>query len=381
MSCRLFIIAVAALLGSWLSSAPSAWCQSAPVPAALGDLDDLLAKAMQGTKAPAMGVLIIRDGKIVGTAVRGLRRNDAADKVQIGDVWHIGSGGKAMTVTMIARLVDEGRLSWTTPLATLLPDLAPTMDPQYRAVTLAQLVSHHTGLPHDLNNVTALEDLAKTASRSDPMKMRAAYIALALRDKPVGPIGSFNYSNTGLLIAAAAAERATGAPFEQLIVEKVFKPLGMDHVGFGATPAGQPQGHANGKPNAPGDGNPEFFAPAGNMFLPLSDWGLFCLDQLQGAAGQGKLLKPETYRFIQSRQARDGNVAMGWGLQDKIQGHQGPVLVHAGSDTTWFAVAALFPRTQGGVLVAANAGEGMGADKAVIAALKSAADAVSPRLN
>jgi hypothetical protein len=116
------------------------------------------------------------------------------------------------------------------------------------------------------------------------------------------------------------------------------------------------------------------------MYLPLGEWGIFCLDQLRGAAGRGKLLKPESYALIQSRQPGDGNVAIGWGVQNKIQGHQGPVLVHAGSDTTWFAVAALFPKTQGGVLVAANAGDSMGADKAVIAALRGAADSVSPLL-
>jgi hypothetical protein len=71
---------------------------------------------------------------------------------------------------------------------------------------------------------------------------------------------------------------------------------------------------------------------------------------------------------------------MGWGVQDKIGDRRGPVLVHVGSDTTWYAVAALFPKTQGGVLVVANAGESLGADQAVIAALKSAIGSVSPAI-
>ncbi len=378
---RVAIIA-ATLLGTAVWWANFAWCEAAVAAAApvapLGDLDGVLAKAMQGTKVPAMGVLVMRDDKVAGVAVRGVRRNDATDPVRIGDVWHIGSDGKAMTVTMIARLMDRGVLSWTTPLEILLPDQAATMNPQYRKVTLVQLLSHHTGLPHDLKDLKALEALAKSMETAPPEKQRAAYVSLALRDTPVGPVGAFNYSNTGLIVAAVAAERATGKPFEQLITEEVFTPLGMTHVGFGATPVGQPQGHSGGKPNAPGDGNPEFFAPAGNMYLPLGEWALFCLDQLRGAAGRGRLLKPETYTLIQSPQPGEGHAAMGWGVQDKIQGHQGPVLVHAGSDTTWFAVAALFPKTQGGVLVVANAGDSMGADKAAIAALRDAVGSVSP---
>jgi hypothetical protein len=49
----------------------------------------------------------------------------------------------------------------------------------------------------------------------------------------------------------------------------------------------------------------------------------------------------------------------------------GPILHHEGSDGAWYAVAALFPKTGAGVLVAANAGkdmDGMALDMAVAAA-------------
>jgi hypothetical protein len=46
------------------------------------------------------------------------------------------------------------------------------------------------------------------------------------------------------------------------------------------------------------------------------------------------------------------------------------VLVHTGSDGTWFAFAALFPKTGTGVLIVANAGKSMGGEKAVMKAVK-----------
>jgi hypothetical protein len=62
---------------------------------------------------------------------------------------------------------------------------------------------------------------------------------------------------------------------------------------------------------------------------------------------------------------------LAWGVSDDIGGYKGPVLVHAGSDSNWFALALLFPQTQNGILVAANAAEDMGADKAAKAVVRA----------
>jgi CubicO group peptidase (beta-lactamase class C family) len=349
-------------------------CLAGPVRAA--DLAPVLAKAMDGTRVPAMGVLLIRDRKVDGEAVRGVRRIDQPNPVTADDVWHIGSDGKAMTVTMIGRLVDRGVLSWSTPLSQMLPDLAQTMQPQYRAVTLEQLLSHHSGLPHDLTGADSLIwSIART--RTTLTRQRLTYIAKALQEPPVGPTSAFNYSNTGLIVAAAVAERATGTSYEDLMRKEVFAPLGMSHVGFGVTHPGQPMGHLDGRPAKPEDGNPDFFAPAGNMYMPLGDWARFCIDQLDGAAGQGRLLKPETYRMMQTDRFGDG-VALGWGTKASLAGRRGPVLVHAGSDGTWYAVVALFPAAGSGVLVTANAGESMGAKAAVESVVGSVVADLSP---
>ena len=345
-------------------------------PGRAGELDDVLAHAMEGSKVPAMGVALIKDGKVAGLAVRGVRRMDGADPVQPDDPWHIGSDGKAMTVAMVARLVEQGKLSWTTPLSKMLPELAASMQAQYRDVTLVQLLAHHTGLPHDIVDEKVLQAFFTSPSGGTLTQQRQAYIARALQDAPVGPTTAFSYSNTGLLIAAVVAERATGKPFEALMREEVFAPLGMRHVGFGLTHRGQPQGHLQGRVATPADGNPDFFAPAGNMYMPLSEWAAFCIDQLEGEAGRGKLLKTETYRLTHI--AQPGGGGMGWGVQETIAGRQGPVLVHAGSDGSWMAIVALFPTRGTGVLVTANAGEDMGGDAADKAAFAQVLDRLSP---
>jgi CubicO group peptidase (beta-lactamase class C family) len=362
----------------------------APAPPALAeDLTPVLAAAMAGTQVPAMAILVIQDGKIAGQAVRGVRRNDAPDPARIGDVWHIGSDGKAMTATLIARLVDRGLLAWDIPLERMLPELAATMRPQYRQVTLLQLLSHHAGLPHDLIDIKAIE-----AFYADPRPLpaqRLAYLALALKDPPLAPPGtSYNYSNTGFVLAAAIAERAAHAPYEDLMRREVFTPLGMTSVGFGLTHGDEPRGHYGGKPireTADGkpifvapdgaDGAPLFFAPAGNIHLAIGDWAKFCLDQMAGAHGRGKLLKPATYALMQT--AQPGDVyGLGWGVQPTLAGRRGPALTHTGSDGDWYAVVVLFPGSQSGVLATANAGESMAGDKAARAAARALLPTLSP---
>jgi CubicO group peptidase (beta-lactamase class C family) len=338
------------------------------------DLNPILDAAMKGSQVPALGLLVIRDGKIVAQAQRGVRRNDAADPAQASDVWHIGSDGKAMTATMIARLVDRGVLKWTTPLDQLLPDLAADMRPEYRRMTLVELLSHRAGLPHDVVDMAVFERVGK--ERQPPRQQRLDYIAVALRDAPVNTPGTaFSYSNTGYLIAAAAAERAAGKSYETLIREEVFAPLGMASPGFGLTPKGQPQGHVDGHPAT--EGNPAFFAPAGNIYLSLRDWSKFCIDQMEGADGHGRLLKPETYRLMQTPQG-GGVYAFGWGVIPRAMGRQGPVLTHDGSDGNWYAQAVLFPRTRSGALAVANAGEAMGGEKADEAAIRAVVADLSP---
>jgi CubicO group peptidase (beta-lactamase class C family) len=342
-------------------------------PAFAEDLGPTLDAAMKDTKIPAMGMLIMRDGKITGQAQRGVRRNDGSDPVRPGDVWHIGSDGKAMTATMVARLVERGLLRWDEPLDEMLPQLAAAGRADYRKVTLIQLLTHQSGLPHD---VVDEKQLTPFFTDKRPLTaQRLAYLALVLKDPPVNTPGTtFSYSNSGFLLAAAAAERATGKPYETLMRSEVFEPLGLRSPGFGVTHAGQPIGHLDGKPATPLDENPDFFAPAGNIYLTLDDWGRFCLDQMAGSGGHGRLLKTETYRLMQTAHA-GGDVGLGWGVAPSFSGRQGPALVHAGSDGTWYAIVVLFPADGSGVLVAANAGQDVAG-----AAEKVAIKAVLPTL-
>ena len=331
------------------------------------ELSAAIAAAQSRSKVPALGAVVLRDGAVSAQAVLGVREAGIKAAVALDDVWLIGSTGKVMTVAMIARLVERGLLAWDTPPDAMLPDMAGSMRPEYRKVTLVELLSHRAGFARDLRNEQTMVAFFRDSRPS--AAQRLSYVAAALKDKPEANPGTFSYSNAGFIVATVIAERAAHASYEELMAAEVFRPLGMTRTGFGNTGEGQNRGHRHGKPMRQmaglDDGAPRMYAPAGFLHMSLEDWAKFNLDQLAGAAGKGKLLSPASYRLMQT--AQPGSPAgLDWGVQQSIAGRQGPVLVHQGSDGNWLAIAVLFPGQGTGALMVANAGPDMGADQVLM---------------
>ncbi len=240
--------------------------------------------------------------EVAGTRQRG------GDPVQPGDAWHIGSLTKSMTATLAARLVEQGAITWGTPVDALLPDAGAA----WADVTLTELLHHRSGMAANLPRWRA-------ALRPG----RAAYLAHMLASTPAGPRGEFLYSNAGYVVAGAMLEAAGGADYETLLARHVFAPLGMENVGFGA-PA-DIWGH-DPDPVAPGwraDNLPAMSA-AGRVHLPPEAM----LRYLAAHASQDVGFLPDAAWDMLHEP--EGDYAMGWAV-----GEGG--LTHAGSNTLWFA--------------------------------------------
>ena len=344
--------------------------QEPPLPATL-------ATAMEGKVVPALAVLVIRGGQVVDQAVLGVHDLESRSAATPDDRWNLGSDGKAMTATMIARLVERGVLSWEAPLSAMLPDLAADMRPEYRDVTLLELMSHRAGLPENISDKTYFQTFY---ADSRPLsEQRLSYLREAVAETPVGPArGEASYSNTGLILAGAIAEHATGQPYETLMQDEVFGPLGMTSAVFSQSPdAGETFGHVEGRVAGLTDANPQMILPAGGVRMTLADWARFCIDQMAGEQGRGKLLRAESYRLLHTPRG-DTIFALGWGVPPQIAGRAGPVLTHGGSDGNWFAFVALFPGSENGVLAVANAADSMGGDVAVMAAARAVIQTLAP---
>jgi CubicO group peptidase (beta-lactamase class C family) len=330
-----------------------------------------LEAAREKHPVPAIAALVEVRGTLASEAV-GIRAQGHTEPATVEDRWQIGSDTKAFTATMIMRLAERDVLSLDDTLAKLLPDMAATMDPAYRKVTLAQLLSHTAGLPPltDGRDLPAFMEVIRGAGDVRGERAAAARHYLAL--PPASKVGDFAYSNLGYIVAGAIAEARTGKSWEELLREEVFAPLGIVHAGFG--PPGtsaridEPRGHrpVAGRlvaldPADPQSDNPRALGPAGTMNITLAGWARFARDQMEGARGHGKLLSAAGYRRLQTPVT--GNYALGWGAKLDAAGMP-VILAHTGSNGYWLADIRIQPADGLVELVAMNAGDA-GAQKAL----------------
>jgi CubicO group peptidase (beta-lactamase class C family) len=76
----------------------------------------------RGGERFGMAAAVLRGERIIAQGVAGVRKRGTADRITLDDRFHLGSAAKAMTATLVAMLVEEGKLNWTTPLGELFAD-------------------------------------------------------------------------------------------------------------------------------------------------------------------------------------------------------------------------------------------------------------------
>ena len=340
-------------------------------------LDSLLEPIRERHRLPALAAAAVRDGEVIARGAVGLRAIGSVDPVTVDDLWHIGSCTKAFTSTLIALLVDQGKLSWTTTIGEVFPDFASEIRPEYLDVTIEQLLRHRSGLPTDRRPDPGIRSQLRSLSGSIREQRRQA-AKLVLRQAPAAPAGTkMMYSNYGYMVAGAMAEEVTGHSWEELLRERIFDPLGMSTAGFGAPGlAGaltQPRGHRRGVPVEPGPlaDNAPVIGPAGTIHLSLADWAKFAALHLAGLRGESDFLKPETFTRLYTP-SPGGDVALGWGVDD-WPGGIGRLVTHAGSNGSWFARIVLSPTRNLAILVTINSSgpeAGQATDETVLALLR-----------
>lgn len=288
------------------------------------------------SQAPAIGVGWAFEGGSRTVLVDGVRSLGALARVTESDAWHIGSDTKSMTATLVARLVEAGRLRWTTTVGELLSPIVPDIRADYRQATLVDLLSHHAGLPRDARTGAIT---FTTGRLKDARAERLAYARLVLAQAPVAaPRTTTNYSNAGYVVIGSMLEQAMGAPWEKLIAEHLFAPLRMRSAGFGppATPGriDAPVGHARSRDNKlhpytnPAVADlPTVVGPAGLVHVSLGD----LLVYLEAHRDRPeRLLTRAGWDKLQTPPFSDG-YALGWGVDGNGS------LSHGGSNGMWFA--------------------------------------------
>lgn len=346
----------------------------AVVAAEAEDVSAALEEIRTKHKQPAMVAAVISSERLIALGAAGVREDGKPDLIAVADRFHVGSCTKAITATMIATLVEEGKIDWQTTLGEVFDDFE-SMNPAFAKVTVEQLLTHRAGVPSFTAGASA-EFMHTTNLTGTPQEQRREFARRVLAGKPIHEPGSkMVYSNGGYGIAAAIAEKVSDSSWEDLLRNRIFKPLGMDSAGFGWPARGdaldQPRGHwAHGsqlKAHWPNDDYelPPCLAAAGNVHCSVEDFSKFAQIHLKGLRGQTEFLKPESFQKLHTLGL--DNYAMGWIENDRPDGQH--TCWHNGSAGTFFAWMTLWLKSDLAIVVITNAGNGEPACQAATEAL------------
>ncbi|HLZ74573.1 serine hydrolase domain-containing protein [Phenylobacterium sp.] len=248
-------------------------------PAAAAEIDAVYAAFAERVEAPGVVAGVVKDGGLAHLFTHGVSDLATGAPVTADTCFRIASMTKQVTATAILMLRDEGRLSLEASALTYVPELAdlppPTADSP--PITVRDLLSHTEGFVTD-------DPWADRAMRMTPDDFTAF-----LRDGGLfaqAPGVAFEYSNLGYGILGRIISNLCGRPFQQVIGERLLRPLGMDATRFDpdAVPDGQRargywrRGGAYGEEPPEPDGE---IAAMGGIITPAKDyarWVAFLLD-------------------------------------------------------------------------------------------------------
>ncbi len=351
MSDRRFALLLWLMLAAGSVNAQSAGLPMTSEVGAEAAVKSLLREVREQYELPAIAAVAVKADSVLSTVAVGVRRLGHTDQVVPTDRFHIGSNGKAIASTVIAKLIEEGVLAWDSRPIDVFPELGSSVHDGFREVTLQQLLGHRAGLPQYLTPRSMRSAEGRVDNSDSPRAQRRALAIWLLQQAPDVAADVDHYSNVGYTIAAAMAEAAAKEPWESLLESRLAEPIGITlwrgqparvdpaqpwghrpksyfGIGHAGQHATKPQDYLNLGP---------LFLPAGDLALSPSDYAAFLQQHLSGLKGTDGLLQASSIRYLHF--GPDG-YALGWGEStlDGALAH-----THMGSEGTFVAAVMLLP--------------------------------------
>lgn len=295
-------------------------CSCASMPSFESSLQlDREVDILRADGVPAVGLAVVscEGGSMSVGGVRQLGSGEAAPE---NARFNIGSNAKSMLATVAARLEAEGHLDFDDTLGELWPQAAVAA-PDKAGITLAQFLSHESGLPA-FDTGAALEAVPEFRGTDEEVRSQAALFFLR-QPLETPPGTSVVYSNAGYVVAAAVLEEVTGTPLPRLLDEGLFRPLRISGE-LGEPRRLDPEGGLFGHYQTEGrielnDAEeppvPVFLEGAGNVSLSTADYARYVQTHLCALQGQSAYLGQNAARRLHGRGRLNGT-GLGWGATE-----------------------------------------------------------------
>lgn len=323
---------------------------------------ELIEEARLATGVPGVAVAVVQDGKIVFERGFGVRELGKPAKVTPATRFMIGSLTKSLTTVMMARLADQKKLTWETPVTQLAPSFALGDEAATKALQLRHTVCACTGMPR--RDLEFIFEYAKVTPEQRLASMKTM--------KPTTGFGeTFQYSNLmvaagGYIAAQQAKPGSYAASYDAAMRAEVFGPLGMKSTtlsakqalsGEHAMPHGRPLSMRYEPIPMAIEGAVESVGPAGAAWSTVRDLARYAALELGEGVVDGKqIVSKENLLARRVPQVKISNTSA-YGLGLFVDTDRGVQVVHHGGNTLGFT-ADFFALPEHGVagIVLTNAG-------------------------
>lgn len=182
--------------------------------------EDALSRVMWRHHAVGGTAAVFENGKIMKSAAWGLSRRAPRTQAAIRTVYRAASVSKLVTALGAMKLREEGRIDLDADISGILGGECGDILSAHSVITLRMLLTHTSGL--------------RDGHIYQQSILRGVRLSDILHGDSFGEQGVLEYSNLGAGIAGAVMARATDTPFDTLMCETVFEPLGVSASFFPA---------------------------------------------------------------------------------------------------------------------------------------------------
>ncbi len=289
------ILAALLILAAGVVSGEQAHLQSIP-----HDLDAEFARILDEAGVPGGAFVVVHGNRIVHASSHGVRASGNPDPVTVDTVFRLASVSKTFAAQLTALLVDDGLLSWDEAVIDHVPELRFATPEHARQLRIRHLLGQSTGIVPN-----AYDNLLNASQGLDQILPRFAEV-----EPMCAPGSCYTYQNVLFALVEPAIERSTGFSYDELLVERVMKPLDMRNASVGIagyrSAADRALPHARrfrGGPWQPTEVNENYYrvAPAAGVNASALDLGQWLIAQL---GHRPEVITPALTEGLTTRQVR-----------------------------------------------------------------------------
>ena len=215
---------------------------------ALERIAPALQQYADSTHVGGIVAVVARHGKIAYLTSVGRRDPENGQSTDMDGVYRIASMTKPIVSAAVMQLYERGKLRLDDPVAKYIPAFArvkvfaggsatqPELRDPARGITIADLLTHTSGLTYGFFGETPVDSIYRQAQLSEQLTTAQFADSLARLPLLFSPGTGWNYS-LAIDVLGRVVEVASGVSLDRYLDEAIFRPLDMRSTAFHATPA------------------------------------------------------------------------------------------------------------------------------------------------